>query len=231
MPLKKAYKKRTYRKRPAAVKSKRTYRKKTTAPANTATIVETLPPVAIILNLGYQFEIPGITGDKPIAICEQFGLYRIAKVVHKFTPFFDTYTSAAPGPAASVPNLLWKMNRYADKPPGFVAEDLRNLGAKPIRFDDKTLTVSYRPNILLANATAGSVSGSMKMSPWINTDTLPDSPGFLPSTTNHYGHFYVVEGGITGTIPPNVGTVQTTITYEFKLPRTKWSSLSAPVAH
>lgn len=228
MPLKKAYKKRTYKRR-AVAKSKRTYRKRTIAPANTAVVIETMDPVIITLNQGYQWELPGIVGAKPIAICEQFGLYRVAKVTHLFTPMYDTYSQAVVGTASTVPNLLWKMNRYADKPPGFVAADLRDLGAKPIRFDDKTITVSYRPNLLLANATAGSVSGTMKMSPWINTDSIPDSPGFLPSSTNHYGHFYVVEGiTTTPNTPPQIGTVTTTIVYEFKLPRTKWSTLRAP---
>jgi len=180
--------------------------------------------VAIILNQGYQFEIPGITGDKPIAICEQFGLYRISKVVHKFTPFFDTYSSAAPGPAASVPNLLWKMNRYADKPPGFVAEDLRNLGAKPIRFDDKTLTVAYRPNILSSIASGGTNSGQIKMTPWLNTDSAPDTPNFALSTTAHYGHFYIVECAVNGNGQTPVGTLEATIVYEFKNPRVVYTS-------
>lgn len=195
---------------------------------NTCKIVETLPQVSILANQGYQFEIPGITGARPLAVAEQFGLYRIAKVMLKFKPNYDTFVSnpafvGGNGPA-SVPTLYWKMNRYADAPAGFNSDDLRALGAKPIRFDDKQITVAYRPNILMANATGGSVSGQLKMTPWLNTDTVPDSPGFLPSTTNHYGHFYLIECSVSGTGAASVGTVEATIIYEFKNPRVKWST-------
>lgn len=195
---------------------------------NTCKIVETLPTVAILANQGYQFDIPGITGARPLAVAEQFALYRLAKVVLRFKPNFDTFTSnpAAVGGAGpvTVPTLYWKMNRFADAPAGFTSDDLRALGAKPLRFDDKQITVSYRPNILLDNASGGSHSGQVKMTPWLNTDSVPDAPGFNPSTTNHYGHFYLVECSVNGNGATPVGTVEATLIYEFKNPRVHWSS-------
>lgn len=199
---------------------------------NTCKIIETLPAVQILANQGYRFDVPGITGARPLAVAEQFALYRLAKVMLKFKPNFDTYTSnpagiGGAGPV-SVPTLYWKMNRFADAPAGFNSDDLRALGAKPVRFDDKQITVAYKPNILLSNASGGSVSGQVKMTPWLNTDTVPDAAGFAPSTTQHYGHFYLVECAVNGGGTTPVGTVECTLIYEFKNPRVKWSSETAP---
>jgi len=199
---------------------------------NTCKIIETLPTVQILANQAYRFDVPGITGARPLAVAEQFALYRLAKVILKFKPNYDTFVSnpgfiGGAGPV-SVPTLYWKMNRFADAPAGFVSDDLRALGSKPIRFDDKQITVGYRPNILVANASGGSVSGQVKMTPWLNTDTVPDGAGFAPSTTQHYGHFYIVECATNGNGATPVGTVEATLIYEFKNPRVKWSSESAP---
>jgi len=233
MPLKKSYKPR--RKAPrrgrAIPRAPRKFNANNVVGGpNTCKIVETLPFVSIVPNQGYRFFIPGITGQRPLAVAEQFALYRVAKVMLRFKPNYDTFNpnfAGGNGPV-SVPTLYWKMNRFADAPAGFNGNDLRALGAKPIRFDDKQVTVAYRPNILIENASAGSSSGSVKLTPWLNTDTVPDSPGFSPSTTNHYGHFYLVECQTAGTGTQSVGTVEATIIYEFKNPRLKWSTEAAP---
>lgn len=200
---------------------------------NTCRITQTLPSVIVAANTPYRISVGGITGERALAVCEQFALYRIAKVVYKYKPFFDTYApSAVAGtpPAnyiGTVPNLYWKMNRFADNPPAWNVDDIKAMGAKPLRFDDKAVVLSYKPNILLANESAGSVSGSVKMTPWLNTDTEADTAQFQPSTTEHYGHFYYVEcGQINDSTVLNVGTLDVTIYYEFKNPRVEWTPAS-----
>jgi len=200
----------------------------------TARVTQTIPTRTVLANQPNVITIGGIVGDRALAHAPEYALYRIAKVVFRFKPNFDTYTSnpAAVGGAGpvSVPTLYWKMNRFADAPAAFNSDDLRSLGAKPIRFDDKQVTVAYKPNILMAQATAGSVSGTVKMTPWLNTDTAPGTPNFAPSTTEHYGHLFIIECATNGNGATPVGTFDATIYYEFKNPRVAWGESALPPA-
>lgn len=229
----------TYKKRPATRRPRRTTRKpyrkstNTIGGPQTAMVVQTLPTLTINANQGYVVSVAGIVGDRAQAHAPEYALYKIAKVVYRYKPWFDTFqstTSGGNGPA-SVPTLYWKMNRMADAPAAFSVDDLQSLGAKPIRFDDKQVMHSYRPNVLNASASGGSVSGSVKMTPWLNTDLAPDTSTFSPSTTEHYGHFFLVNAVMNGSGATPIGSLDVTIYYEFKNPRVTWGStgLAQPV--
>jgi len=201
---------------------------------NTCKIVETLPNVDLSCNTPYLFLKAGISGPRASAVAPEFGLYRIAKITYRINPLYDTYTSTAPGgnAIAGVPQLYWKMNRYADAPAVWDGDYLRQQGAKPHRLDDKSVTISYRPNILLANAAAGSDSGQVKMTPWLSTDTAPDDQAFALSTTEHQGHMMWIECPVSGSpAEVRVAKMDVTIVYEFKNPRSiaASSSNSAPL--
>lgn len=217
------------RKRRAPVRRVMRLRRRNVQPENTAKISEVVEQSTITANVGYQFQLPGIIGDRARALAEQYGLYRVASVSFKYKPAADTFVSNAAfiggAGAASVPYLFWKMNRYGDDPAVVTAANLRTLGAKAIRFDDKTVNHSYKPNILLGNVTTtGGVSGQVKMTPWLNTDDAPMTPTFVPSSTNHYGHWFIVECAMNGAGTTPVGDYEVTVHYEFKNPRTTWAT-------
>lgn len=198
---------------------------------NSCKIIETLPSVPILANQPYTFDVGGIfPNGRAAAVAEQFGLYRVAKVIMKYKPNADTFVSNAGfiggNGVVTVPYLYWKMNRFADAPAGFTATDLKNMGAKAIRFDDKTITHSYKPNILTSIASGGTNSGQIKITPWLNTDSAPDTPNFALSTTQHYGHFYIVEAAVNGDGSAACGTVEVTVVYEFKNPRVHYTAQS-----
>lgn len=197
---------------------------------NTCRVETTIPKVDLLANTPYQFNLAGIVGARAVDIAPNFALYRVAKVLFKYKPNYDTFVSN-PGfiggaGAVSVPTLYWKMNRFADDPNAFTADNLRVMGAKPVRFDDKQVTVSYRPNILVANASGGSISGQVKITPWLNTDDAPDTATFATSTTQHYGHFWYIECAVNGAGTTPVGSLDVTIFYEFKNPRVEWTQSS-----
>lgn len=228
MPMKKTYRKRKAvpRRRPLRLRRRATRNPNALGGPNTCKIVETLASQPVLANTPYIVSVGGITGARAQAVAEQFGLYRIAKVIFKFKPNYDTFNAqdAALGNGpASVPTLYWKMNRFADAPAYFTSTDLKTLGAKPIRFDDKQYTLSYKPNILTGIVSGGDNSGQVKMTPWLNTDQAPDTANFVISDTNHYGHFHLVECAMNGNGSTPVGTFDATIIYEFKNPRTKWT--------
>jgi len=99
-----------------------------------------------------------------------------------------------------VPYLYWTMNRFGDVygGPVFDAEYFIQQGAKPLRFDDKNLTVSFRPNILLGNIANGGVGPQIKMTPWLSTDQAVENGAWLQSSVDHYGITFGVAGAASG---------------------------------
>lgn len=236
MPLKSGYKKKGGKRRgikKARVPRPLKYNARRVGGPNTARVEHTYS-TTILANQPYDTSFAGIIGTRPQALAPNFALYRIAKVVMRFKPNFDTYVSnpafvGGAGPV-TVPTLYWKMNRFADQPAAFTGDDLKRLGAKPIRFDDKQITVSYKPNILLSRSTnpnnpavGGSDSGQVKMTPWLNTDSSPMTAQYALSTTEHWGHFFIVECSVNGNGATPVGTYDVTVYYEFKNPRVEWT--------
>lgn len=152
-------------------------------------------------------------------IAEQYALYRIAKVVLKFKPLFDTYTPGFTAPGSNpavVPYLYWIMDRYGDllAPAGLADPNyFTNQGAKALRFDDKTLTVSFRPNVIL-----DADNRQIKMTPWLSTDDAGATGDWTPSTALHHGVQYAVIGSASGSGTGKCGTVETTVYYQFKNP-------------
>lgn len=199
---------------------------------DTARITETysLPPTAI--NTPEEYFTQGIpVGTRAAAVAPNFGLYRIARLTYTYKPLYDTYIPSNQGPTppnnflTSVPNLYWKMNRYGDAPAAFGADFLKEQGAKARRLDDKAVVISYKPNILLADAGAVAAglnggSGQVKMTPWLSTDVQVGDNNFNLSRTLHYGHLLFVEGDtVNASSNPVVCRVEVKVIWEFKNPR------------
>jgi len=206
---------------------------------NSAKIVEFFDLGVFEANVAHDFAVNGIApAGRAATVAPAYGLYRIAQVEYKITPRFDTYTPnlAAIGDApVEVPKMYWKINRYGDAPVGFDAVNMLSLGSKPVRLDDKTLTIKYKPNILLANAGAAAVaqqggSGQVKITPWLSTDTQADNNAFALSTTAHYGHLMFIECAAAGDGTPAICEIQARVIYEFKNPRILGSERATPSA-
>jgi len=206
---------------------------------NTAKVVEFFDLGAFDANVAHEFTLNGIVptqlvGGAPTRasiVAPAYGLYRVAQIEYKITPKYDTY-SANLGQGGvpigdqpvEVPKLYWKMNRYGDAPVGFTSLDMLSLGSKPLRLDDKTLTIKYKPNILIANAGAAATaqdggSGQVKITPWLSTDTEAGDNQFALSTTEHYGHIMYIECAAAGSATPEICEIQARVVYEFKNPR------------
>jgi len=200
---------------------------------NTAKVVEFFDLGAFEANVAHDFVLAGIVPQvnaqptRSSIVAPAYGLYRVAQIEYKIKPRFDTYLSGAnPGGdnPVEVPALYWKMNRYGDSPVGFNYQELQSLGSKPVRLDDKTITIKYKPNILLANAGATANaqeggSGQVKMTPWLSTDAEADDNAFALSTTNHYGHMMFIECAAAGDGTPIICEISARVIYEFKNPR------------
>jgi len=194
---------------------------------NTATVTYTTQDL-LDQNTYYTVQIPGIDVDpandnRVINVAKNYALYRISKIVVKFTPKFDTYVPGATIPGANpveVPYLYWVMNRFGDVlgGPAFDQEYFIQQGAKPLRFDDKNLTVSFKPNILLGNIANGGVGPQIKMTPWLSTDQAVENQAWLQSSVDHYGITFGVAGAASGNATGPCGYFTVTVYYQFKNP-------------
>lgn len=77
--------------------------------------------------------------------------YRITNIKYTFKPQFDTFavtTDAAT--ALRVPHLYYMIDKAQSLPLGSTLTTLRAMGAKPRRFDDKDISVSWAPGVQMA---------------------------------------------------------------------------------
>lgn len=131
------------------------------------------------------------------AIAANYASFKIAKITMRFRPLSDTYI---PGVGAfGVPYLYHQLDKSGSIPNNVTLENLKQMGAKPKRFDDKTVTVSWRPTVLTADLTQvgiGAVAGTQyKTSPTLATNANAANPAaaWSPSVVDHLGLYWFVE--------------------------------------
>lgn len=195
-------------------RKKRTYRPAKNVP-DFAQLSETFDISALATGVMYQkrdFTLNGNPRAQAVALAYQH--YRIKKITMKFKPQIDTYIS---GSGTTVPNLHYMIDKSGSIPTNSTLAALKSMGAKPIRFDDKNITVSWRPSVLTDTATAPGVSGQSqyRISPWLSTNANALQPGvFVPSSIDHLGLFWFIEtqGAAVGY------TIEVTMEFQFKKP-------------
>lgn len=131
------------------------------------------------------------------AIAANYASFKIAKITLKYRPLADTYIPAVGG--AGVPYFYSMLDKSGAIPSNATLENLKQMGAKPRRFDDKTVTVSWRPSVLVADLTQagiGATAGSQyKLSPTLSTNANAGNPAaaWSPSVVDHLGIYWFVE--------------------------------------
>lgn len=168
--------------------------------------------------------------DRLSAIARCYQYYRITKIEMKFKPYWDTFISTGgAGSTGSVPYLHWLVDTGEVLLPtagavGF--NQIRDAGAKPIRFDEKTVTIGWRPRVpqvTLADSSALpalSYAMATKLSPWLPTNNAAnqDPTGWVPSTVPHKGLYYGVEQSVQSV--NNTYGVEIVVYAQFKKPLT-----------
>lgn len=243
--VRKVGKKRVGAARRRPMRRARVYRRPVTVP-EWASCTESVD-LTNITGLAYQMNGPGagavygLNGtqlsqfiQRAVPIAQAYQHYRIKTIKLEFKPQYDTFTPSigAAGTGVLVPNFFYMINKSGSIPSTVSAANLRAMGAKPIRFDEKTITVAWRPSVLQENAgVLGDVGSGYKISPWLSTNANANSPGvWNPSTVNHLGIYWQVER--PGTLPAGMAelsySIQITVEFQFKKPLVKVASTNAP---
>lgn len=133
--------------------------------------------------------------DRASAIAKNYQRFRMTGIKLTWKPVYDTYSSATPN---QKPNLYYIIDKSGSLPDNITLEALKQAGARPHRFDEKPLSVTWKPSVLnetLNVAGAGSASG-YKVSPLLSTNGNATNPGlWIPSTVAHQGIKWYMEAG------------------------------------
>lgn len=123
--------------------------------------------------------------------------FRITNVKFTFKPQFDTFAATTDAATAlRVPNMYYMIDKAQTLPANTTLATLRSMGAKPHRFDDKSVVVSWSPGVQIA-ANNGALAASLVkplISPWLATNATPDA-AWTPSGVDHAGIFYQLDAG------------------------------------
>lgn len=128
---------------------------------------------------------------RAVAIAKGYQFYRITSVKVTYKPVYDTYSSAT---LQQKPNFYYMLDKGASLPTTLTLEGMKQLGARPRAFDEKPITVTWKPAVLTDTQNSiGSIASQYKLSPWLTTNSGPDSPAWNPSQVQHNGLFWYME--------------------------------------
>jgi len=150
------------------------------------------------LNVGTYYNISDVQlaqFPRASSVAQGYAQFRIKSLKFTYQPLLDTFPSTG---NSQVPYLVWKINREGNSFAGLTYDWFLQNGAKPIRFDDKSVSVTYRPSVIYDTVEAGvpgvgNQSAAPKILQWLTTNKDPYTPGFAPSQTSHAGHLVLVE--------------------------------------
>lgn len=151
-------------------------------------------------------------------VAQAYQSYRITSINVRFKPRFDTYSAATLG--STLPYLYYMIDKSGSIPTNVGLAELLKMGAKPIRFDDKTLNIKWRPGVITnatvapGGASSSSVPSRYTISPWLATNASNTSATWAISTIDHLGLFFFVE--TSGTL--SAYDVEITCDFQFKKP-------------
>lgn len=138
--------------------------------------------------------------DRAAAIAKNYQRYRMTGIKLTFKPEYDTFAVNPVGPNIAKPNLYYMIDKSGSIPDNVTLEGLKQAGAKPHAFDEKPISVSWRPSVLNEVQTQGLIAAGSgyKISPLLATDATPGNPGaWVASRVNHLGIKWYME--CTGT--------------------------------
>lgn len=132
-------------------------------------------------------------------VAQGYQEFRIKLVEYKFKPLSDTYSVGALG---QVPYLYYLVDKLRSNNGLQTVDAFTQAGAKAIRFDDKSISVKYKPAVLMDTWDAQSFSAVPRnylISPWLTTNDFNTvGAGFNPSSVDHLGLRWVISGALDG---------------------------------
>lgn len=163
-----------------------------------ASLTEVVPTTLQFSNTtlsSYNLSLASLT--RAIDVAKGYQFYRIRRVTFLIKPLKDTFVGGSGGPTeSSIPYLYYMIDRTRLFQAGFSVDQLKAMGAKARRLDDKTIMFSYTPSVLTEtfdNTALANQAVQYKLSPWLPTRDINSASVWNPNTTDHQGIAWVVE--------------------------------------
>lgn len=169
----------------------------------------------------YNVSLASLTRARDVAKGYQF--YRIKRVTYVLKPTQDTFVQGG----NSVPYLYYMIDRVKQFAAGFTVDQLKAMGAKARRVDDKIITFSFTPSVLTEtydNTVAANTAVQYKMAPWLPCKDTSQVGIWNPNTTDHLGIVWRLEQVLGAATAYNV---ERHIEVEFKKPAIPTAALSS----
>lgn len=222
MPVKSKYSKKG---RKGAKKPVKRRARKTTNVAEYASLSETRSIVAPGTNnlVNVMYSLMNTSLDQftraPL-VAQAYQHYRIKHISLKLKPAYDTYVSGTTV-GTQKPYLYYMLDKSGSIPTNVTLEGLKQMGAKPRVFDEKSINISWSPSVLQDTMTVGGAApvaqgAAYKISPWLNTSNVSVGPLWNASTVDHLGVYWMVECPVNGTA--TTYEIDCEVQFEFKKP-------------
>lgn len=206
MPIRKKMTGTSKRKAPRRARKTRVPRNRKFAQPEHASLSEIIRGQVLETNTMYgpsYLQLAQFKRSSVVAQCYQE--YRITGVTFRFTPRFDTFTATTNiADQIAIPYFYHMVDRLGALKPGADLQQLQAMGAKPRRFDDKTLMVKYAPSVLQTSEAGTTTPGAVALSrplisPWLLTQTSPVDGVYNPSLVDHRGLWFFLDAkGLPG---------------------------------
>lgn len=152
---------------------------------------------------------------RAVQVAQAYQRYRITSIRVTWKPAYDTYQEGVG--VFQKPNLYYVVDRSGAIPDNITLEALKAAGARPKSFDEKPISVQWRPGALggeLNLAGAQSAAG-YRISPLLSTNANATNPGaWVASTVAHQGlKWYMEQQGGNSTV-----YVEVEVQFEFFKP-------------
>lgn len=128
-------------------------------------------------------------------IAKNYQRFRMTSIKLTWKPVYDTYSSATPN---QKPNLYFMIDKSGSIPDNVTLEALKQAGARPRAFDEKPISVTWKPSVLneTLNVVGAASASGYKISPLLATNGNATNPGvWVPSTVAHQGIKWYMEAG------------------------------------
>lgn len=195
-----------------------------------------LPLGATTANQSYSsYNISLASCPRARDVAKGYQFYRIKRITYVIKPLMDTFVqgTGSPQTQATVPYLYYMVDRTRQFQAGFTLAQLKAMGAKARRLDDKILTFSYTPSVLTEtfdNTANATTAAQYKLSPWLPCKDIAGGLGvWNPSTTDHLGIVWRVEQELGNAIGYSI---ERRVQLEFKkpaMPTTAGTELDVPI--
>lgn len=164
--------------------------------------------------------------DRAVQIAQGYQRFRMTGIRITWKPEYDTFINNGSG--ATKPYLYYMIDKSGSIPDNVTLEALKQAGARPIAFDEKPISVMFKPATIdiQVNSAGGSTFAGYRVSPLLSTNANPTfAVGWTPNVVAHQGIKWFVDTQGGSGINVNVE-----VEVQFQFYKPVWTSLASQSA-